>query len=58
MIFDTDSFISLRKGAPDATETAADPKQSGQPTRVPTAMIQGPYVGVDATEAAAEDATE
>lgn len=48
MILDTDFFISLRRGEETAIELAAELEGSGQPTRVPTAVIQELYVGVGA----------
>jgi len=48
MILDTDFFISLRDGEDGAIETATELERGGQPTRVPTVVIQELYVGVDA----------
>lgn len=48
MILDTDFFISLRRDEETAIELAAALEGSGQPKRVPTAVIQELYVGVGA----------
>lgn len=48
MILDTDFFISLRSGEEGAIEKAAELERSGQPKRVPTAVVQELYVGVGA----------
>lgn len=48
MILDTDFFISLRTGTAAAIDKAAELERSGQPTRVPTAVIQELFVGVGA----------
>lgn len=48
MILDTDFFISLRNGEADAVETATELEASGQPTRVPSVVVQELFVGVGA----------
>jgi len=57
MILDTEFFISLRSGDDGAVETATELERSGQPTRVPTVVIQELYVGVGAGVAADDNAT-
>lgn len=57
MILDTDFFISLREGDPDTVELATGLERSGQPTRVPTVVVQELYVGVGAGVDSADNAT-
>ena len=57
MILDTDFFISLREGNPDAVEMATELERSGQPTRVPTVVIQELYGGVGAGVDSGENAS-
>jgi hypothetical protein len=55
MILNTD-LVSLRNGDESAVAAATELEGSGQPTRVPTAVIRKRYVGVGAeTKAAASD---
>jgi len=58
MILDTDFVISLRNGNGGAVDVAAELERSGQPTRVPTAVIQELYVGVGAGLDAPENAAD
>lgn len=48
MILDTDFLISLRDSHEDALQFAAKLEASGQPTRVPTVVVQELFVGVGA----------